>query len=257
MTAPKNPFKSLLQTDQKSIGLWMGLCDPYAAEIVGRAGFDWVLIDGEHAPNDLRSIVGQLQVAEPHVASIVRPPMAEPWLIKQLLDAGVQSFLIPMVNSAEEARAVVAATRYPPDGIRGVGHVLGRASHFGAVPDYIATASNEICIIVQIESRAAVENLEEILAVEGVDAAFVGPADLAADCGYATDINAPEMRALVADTLGRIKAFGKPAGIIDFPDDAIDGHFANGAQFVAVGADLVMMAAMLRDLAAKWKGRIG
>ena len=257
MPAPENRFKALLTGGRRSIGMWMGFCDPYVAEAVARAGFDWVLIDGEHAPNDLHAIVRQLQVVEPHVAPVVRLPMAEPWLIKQVLDAGAQSLLIPMVNSAEEARAVVRAMRYPPRGIRGLGHALGRGSNFGAVADYVTTIEEQLCLVVQIESRQAVENLEEILAVEGVDAAFVGPADLAADCGHAADIGHPDMQDLVARTLRRIAAAGKPAGIIDFPDAAIEGHFANGAQFVAVGADLIVFAAAMRGLAQKWKGRIG
>ncbi len=256
MTAPVNPFKAQLASGQRSIGLWMSLCDPYLAEVVARAGFDWVLIDGEHAPNDLAAIVRQLQVLEPHVAPVVRLPMNEPWLIKQVLDAGVQSLLAPMVNTAEQARALVRAMRYPPDGIRGVGYHAGRASRFNAVPDYAVTANAQMCLVVQIESAEGFSNIEEILAVEGVDAAFVGPSDLAADMGYLHDPNGAEMQARVAEALGRIKAAGKPAGIIDGPDEAIERHFASGAQFVAVGADIVLFAQMLRDLSAKWKGRI-
>ncbi|WP_369795987.1 HpcH/HpaI aldolase/citrate lyase family protein [Puniceibacterium sp. IMCC21224] len=234
----------------------MGLCDPYAAEVVARSGFDWVLIDGEHAPNDLPSVTRQLQVVSPFTAPIVRLPMSEPWLIKQVLDAGAQTLLIPMVNSAEDARALVRAMRYPPDGIRGMGHVLGRGSNFGRIADYSASANDQMCLIVQIETRAAVEALDEIMAVDGVDGVFVGPADLACDMGYTNDMNNPVMLDVVADTLRRITAAGKPAGIIDFPDAAIDQHFANGAQFVAVGADVVMLGRLLADLASKWTQRI-
>jgi 4-hydroxy-2-oxoheptanedioate aldolase len=221
MAAPQNRFKALLRDKPRSIGMWMGMCDPYMAEAVARAGFDWVLIDGEHAPNDLRSIVAQLQVLEPHVAPVLRLPVNEPWLIKQALDAGVQSLLAPMVSTADQARAIVRAMRYPPHGIRGVGYPLGRASHFNAVPDYAATANDQMCLIVQIETQAGYDNLEAILAVEGVDAAFVGPADLAADMGYLTDMNNPVMLDRVADALRRIRAAGKPAGIIDVTDKAI------------------------------------
>ncbi len=256
MPAPENHFKRALREGRRSVGLWMGLCDPYAAEVVARAGFDWVLIDGEHAPNDLAAIVRQLQVLDPHVSPIVRLPMGEPWLIKQVLDAGAQSLLIPMVNSAEDARSLVQAIRYPPEGIRGMGYVLGRASGFGAVDEYAATANDQMCLIVQIETREALENLDEILAVQGVDAAFVGPADLAADMGHGADINVPQMQRVVAETLRRITAAGKPAGIIDFSDDALDRHFANGAQFVAVGADVVILSRELRALSSKWKDRI-
>lgn len=257
MAAPQNPFKTLLRVKPRSIGLWMGMVDSYVSEIVARAGFDWVLIDGEHAPNDLRAIVAQLQVIDPHVAPVVRLPLTEPWLIKQALEAGVQSLLAPMVNTADEARDIVRAMRYPPDGIRGVGFPLGRASYFNAVDDYAATANEQMCLIVQIETQAGYDNLEDILAVDGVDAAFVGPADLAADMGYLTDMNNPVMQDRVADALRRIRAAGKPAGIIDVPDEAIERHFANGASFVAVGADLVIFAETVRALASKWQTRIG
>jgi 4-hydroxy-2-oxoheptanedioate aldolase len=256
MAAPENTFKTNLLAGKRSIGCWMSLCDPYTAEVTARAGFDWVLIDGEHSPNDLTAITRQLQVVDPHTSPIVRLPMGEPWFIKQVLDAGAQTLLIPMVNTAEEARALVRAMRYPPDGIRGMGAVLGRASHFGGASDYVATANDQMCLIVQIETRTAVENLDAIMAVEGVDGVFVGPADLAADMGHGTDINAPEMKAMVADTLRRIKAAGKPGGIIDFDDDALEQHFANGAQFVAVGADIVFLSRGLSALAQKWTSRI-
>ncbi len=256
MAAPINRFKASLAEGRRSIGCWMGFCDPYAAEATARAGFDWVLIDGEHAPNDLAAITRQLQVLDPHTSPIVRLPMGEPWLIKQVLDAGAQSLLIPMVNSAEEARELVRAVRYPPDGIRGMGYVLGRASGFGTVEDYAATANDQICLIVQVETRAGLAALDEILTVEGVDAVFVGPADLAADMGHTTDPNAPEMQAVVADTLRRIAASDKAAGIIDFSNTALKQHFEDGAQFVAVGADIVFLARGLRDLATKWQDHI-
>ncbi|MDU8910219.1 HpcH/HpaI aldolase/citrate lyase family protein [Aestuariicoccus sp. MJ-SS9] len=254
MPAPQNAFKRQLASGQRSIGCWMCLCDPYVAEIVARAGFDWVLIDGEHAPNDLVTITRQLQVVDPHCAPLVRLPMAEPWLIKQVLDAGAQNLLIPMVNSTDDARAIVRAMRYPPQGIRGVGHALGRASRFGAEADYARNANDELCLIVQIESVAATEALDDILAVEGVDAAFIGPADLAADMGLTPD--AAEAQALVATTLRRIAEAGKPAGIIDFADSAIDAHFENGAQFVAVAADVLFLSRGLRGLASKWTGKL-
>lgn len=256
MAAPQNRFKASLANGTRSIGCWMGLCDPYSAEITARAGFDWVLIDGEHAPNDLAAITRQLQVLEPHTSPIVRLPMQEPWLIKQVLEAGAQSLLIPMVNSADEARALVRAMRYPPKGIRGVGHALGRASQFGTVQDYAATANAQMCLIVQVETRAGLGALDEILTVEGVDAVFVGPADLAADMGHGTNPAAPEMQAVIADTLRRIAASDKAAGIIDFSDDALAQHFGNGAQFVAVTADVVFLANGLRALATKWQNHV-
>ena len=253
MSAPKNLFKDALAQGQRQIGLWMGLADPYASEIVARSGFDWVLIDGEHSPNDLAAIVRQVQVIEPHTHPVVRLPMGEPWLIKQVLDTGVQSLLIPMVNSAAEARALVRAMRYPPEGIRGMGGALARATNFGRTPDYAATANDEMCLIVQVETGAALEALDEILEVEGVDGVFVGPADLSADLGFPGRADAPEMRKVVAETLGRIAASGKAAGIIDFSEDAIEGHFDAGAQFVAVGSDVTFLSRGLSALSAKWR----
>ncbi|SIS84468.1 2,4-dihydroxyhept-2-enedioate aldolase [Roseivivax lentus] len=253
MAAPVNSFKPALRTGKRQIGLWMGLTDPYAAEIVATAGFDWVLIDGEHAPNDLQAIARQLQVIAPHTHPIVRLPMGEPWLIKQVLDTGAQTLLIPMVDSAEEARALVRAMRYPPEGIRGMGGMMGRATAFGRVADYPGTANDQMCLIVQIESGAALSALDEILAVDGVDAAFVGPADLSADLGYPGRADAPEMRKIIAETLGRIAASGKAAGIIDTGDAALEAHFAAGASFVAVGADVSFLSLGLQALARKWQ----
>lgn len=255
MAAPKNPFKAALAAGERQIGLWMGFADPYAAEVVARAGFDWLLIDGEHAPNDLAAIARQMQVISPHSHPIVRLPMGEPWLIKQVLDTGVQTLLIPMVNSAEEARALVRAMRYPPEGIRGMGGALGRATNFGRDKDYVASANDEMCLIVQVETGTALEALDEILAVEGVDGVFVGPADLSADLGYPGRADAPEMRQLVAETLARIAASEKAGGIIDFSEEAIAAHFEAGAQFVAVGADVTFLAQGLSALSAKWRGR--
>lgn len=158
-----------------------------------------------------------------------------------------------MVNSAEEARALVRAMRYPPEGIRGMGGVMGRATNFGRVEDYVATANDEMCLIVQVETGAALDALDEILAVGGVDGVFIGPADLSADLGYPGRPDAPEMKRVVAETLGRIAASDKAAGIIDFSEAAIAGHFEAGAQFVAVGADVTFLARGLSALAVKWK----
>ncbi|MBV2359742.1 HpcH/HpaI aldolase/citrate lyase family protein [Thalassococcus sp. CAU 1522] len=253
MSAPRNRLKALLAEGRTTFGLWSALADPYLSEIVARAGFDWVLIDGEHGPYDLKAMIQQAQVTEPYAAPVVRLPMAEPWLIKQVLDGGIQSLLIPMVNSADEARAIVRAMRYPPHGIRGMGHVLGRASVFGAASDYVNTVQDELCLIVQIESRAGLAALDEICAVDGVDCVFVGPADLAADLGKPFD--GPEMREIVDTALRRIVELGKPAGIIDVPNDCIQRHLDSGATFVGVGADVVILSQVLRDLAGKWKGR--
>lgn len=256
MPAPVNRFKERLKNGDRMVGLWAAMCDPYATEVTARAGFDWLVIDGEHAPNDIQSLTAQMQVVQPLCPAIIRLPMNEPWLVKQALDAGAQTLLAPMINTAEEARAMVRAMRYPPDGIRGVAHPLGRCSYFGEITDYGTTAQDQLCLIVQVESCASVENLEEILAVEGVDAALIGPADLAADMGHHRDMFHADVQKVLAETLGRIHAAGKPAGIFEAREDAIQRHFNSGAQFVGVGADVVMFSRLLRETAAKWKDRI-
>ncbi|WP_299297258.1 HpcH/HpaI aldolase/citrate lyase family protein [uncultured Tateyamaria sp.] len=254
MPAPKNRFKAAIQGDRPHMGCWVGLATQYAAEIVGTAGFDWLLIDGEHAPNDLRSIsdqVGILQASDSDV--VVRLPNGDADLIKQVLDAGVQTLLIPMVDSAEQARDLVRAVRYPPHGIRGVGYALGRASRFAAIPDYLTTADQEICLLIQVESRKGIEALDEILAVEGIDGVFIGPADLSVDLGYAPTADAPEIHAIVLDALDRIHAAGKASGILTLDWDFIAKCIAHNASFVAVGIDVLTLANGLRALAADAK----
>ncbi len=250
MTAPVNRFKQKLKGSTMQYGCWVGLADSYAAEISAQAGFDWLLVDGEHAPNDLRSIMQQLQViAASNSDAIVRLPVADTALIKQMLDAGAQSLLIPMVDSAEQAAAVVKATRYPPDGIRGVGSALARASHFNAIPDYLTTANQEICVIVQIESCAAIDALDDILAVEGIDGAFIGPADLAADMGFIDNAKAPEVMDVIENTLKKISASNVAAGILAMDKDFIARSEAAGATFIGVGVDVILFADAMRSLA--------
>lgn len=249
-----NSLKARLAAGETLFGCWVGMTSAYAAEIVGHAGFDWVLIDGEHAPNDLPSLVSQVQVLDPMPPEVVvRLPMAEPWLIKQVLDAGVRNLLIPMVNSADDARAIVRAMRYPPRGMRGVGHALGRASRFGLDAAYQETADDGLCLVVQIESGAAVDALDDILAVDGVDAAFVGPADLGADMGL--DQGSEALNRVVETTLRRIRASGKPAGIIALDDSVIARHLNDGASLVAVAVDVLTLSHGLRARAQRWTGR--
>lgn len=256
MPAPLNRFKAALASDTPTLGLWLALGTGYAAEIAATAGFDWLLIDGEHAPNDLVTLHEQLMALAGHdVSPVVRIPHNDPALIKQVLDLGAQSLLCPMVNSADEARAIVAATRYPPRGIRGVGHMLGRASAFNGIPDYLETAENQICLIVQAESVAAIDALEEICAVDGVDGVFIGPADLCADMGLLPDTTHPDVRAAVQDGLRRIRATGKAAGIIDGDPALIQQDIDAGANFVALGADVLLLADAMRGLVKTWKAR--
>jgi 4-hydroxy-2-oxoheptanedioate aldolase len=254
MPAPRNTFKAALAARQSQIGLWLGLADPYMAEISAGAGFDWLLIDGEHGPNHIRSILGQLQaVAALPSHPVVRVPIGESWIIKQVLDLGAQSILVPMVETAEQARTLVRAVRYPPQGMRGVGAALARASSFNMVPDYLQTANAEICLLLQIESRAGLAKLDEIAAVDGVDGVFIGPSDLAADMGYLGNPGAPEVQAAVRESLDRIVRSGKAAGILTADARLGQGYIAQGATFVAVGTDVTLFAKAAAGLAAQFK----
>lgn len=254
MPAPTNPFKAALQQGRPQVGLWLALANAYTAEIAGHAGFDWLLIDGEHAPNDLPGMLAQLQaIAGTGAHPVVRLPASEPWMIKQVLDIGAQSILIPIVESAEQAQRIVAATRYAPEGIRGIGAALARASRFNAIPDYIATAANEICVLVQVETKAGLAALDALIATPGVDGIFVGPADLAADMGFPGQPGHPQVQTAVTDALRRIIEAGRPAGILSSDPDLLAGYFEMGVSFVAVGSDIGVLTGGLHTLQQRWK----
>ena len=255
MSAPTNTFKQALGQGRRQIGCWMSFADAAAAEIMGTAGFDWLVVDGEHAPNDIRSIRDQLIALEASPSHpVVRVPIGETWLIKQVLDAGAQTVLVPMVESADQARELVRACHYPPKGTRGVGASGARATRFGLVPDYIATADREICLLVQVESRAGIAALDDILEVEGVDGVFIGPADLSTDMGHKGDSAAPEVREVIAGAIARIQAAGKAPGILSTTEEATQAYLEMGAQFLAVGLDVLVLARHARALAERWKG---
>ena len=248
MPAPHNSFKAAVQTGRAQMGCWLGLADPYSAEIAAGAGFDWLMIDGEHAPNDLRSIIAQLQVIQGSPSpAIVRPVVGETWMIKQLLDAGAQTLLIPMVESADQARELVRAVTYPPHGVRGVGSALARASDFAAISDYLTTARDEICLLVQVENRKGLAALDDILAVEGIDGVFIGPSDLAADLGHIGQLAAVEDTVL--DALRRIAASGKAAGVMALQPEFQKSCLAAGARFMATAIDVTLFASTLRQAA--------
>ena len=254
MPAPTNTFKARLKAGERLIGLWMTLADIYSAEVVGTAGFDWVVVDGEHSPNDIRSMRDQLialEASDTH--PVVRVPIGETRLIKQVLDIGAQTVLVPMVETAEQAKELVRACRYPPTGARGVGASAARASRFGSIPDYIATADDQICLLVQVENRAGIANIDEILEVDGVDGVFIGPADLSTDMGHSGNSSAPEVEEVILATLQRIKAAGKAPGILSTKDETTALYRDGGAQFLAVGIDLLMLARATRDAATTWK----
>ncbi|NNE53669.1 MAG: HpcH/HpaI aldolase/citrate lyase family protein [Sulfitobacter sp.] len=253
MPVPENPFKAALQEGRTLFGCWLGLADPYSTELMGTAGFDWLVIDAEHGPNDLRSTLGQLQVLEASAShAIVRVPIGETYLIKQVLDAGAQTVLVPMVESADQARQLVRDVTYPPHGDRGVGYALTRASRFNEIADYGTTADEQICLLVQVENRRGIENLDEILAVEGVDGVFIGPADLAADMGQMGNALHDDVQGVIMEAIARIRAADKAPGILSTHDPMTHAAIAAGAQFVAVGADVLLLARGARGLAQKW-----
>jgi 4-hydroxy-2-oxoheptanedioate aldolase len=252
--APQNHFKQRLHAGERQIGLWLGLADPYAAELIAGAGFDWLVIDGEHAPNELRSTLAQLQALSAHpVSAVCRPPTGESWMIKQLLDIGCQTILVPMVETVEQAKDLVRAVKYPPRGMRGVGAGLARASRFNAIPDYLATADEQTCLLLQLETCAGLDQLEAIAAVDGVDGIFIGPADLAADMGYLGRPGQAEVQARVEDAITRIVATGKAAGILTSDQQLARRYLELGARFVAVGSDIGLIGTAARQLAAAYR----
>ncbi|MDC9594547.1 4-hydroxy-2-oxoheptanedioate aldolase [Xenorhabdus sp. IM139775] len=248
-----NKFKHALKTGQPQIGLWLGLCSGYSAEILAGTGFDWLLIDGEHAPNDIATILAQLQGIAPYPSQpVVRPAWNDPVITKQLLDIGAQTLLFPMIQNAAQAREAVRATRYPPAGIRGVGSALARASRWNRIPDYLSRANDEICVLVQAETREALQNLPEIAAVEGVDGVFIGPADLSADMGYLDNPQHPEVQAAIEHAIAQIQSFGKAAGILMTHADAAEHYLNLGARFVAVGVDTSLLTGAANALAKRF-----
>jgi 4-hydroxy-2-oxoheptanedioate aldolase len=242
MPAPINSFKAALAAGTPQIGLWLGLANPITADLCANAGFDWLLIDGEHAPNDIRSMLSQAQIIGSRSHTIVRPPLGETHLIKQILDLGVQTILVPMVETAAQAASLARAMLYPPHGVRGVGAALARASTYGTTPAYLTSANAQTCLLLQIESRAGLDALDAIAMTEGVDGIFIGPADLAADMGYLGDPTAPEVQAAIDDAIKRIIAQGKAAGILT-SDRTLARHYLDlGATFVAVGSDVGLLS---------------
>ena len=255
MDMPVNTFKQRLLAGEAQVGLWLGLADPYCAELAANAGFDWLLIDGEHAPNDLRSLLGQLQAVAPYPAQpIIRPPIGDPVLIKQLLDIGVQTLLVPMVDSAAQAAELVRAMRYPPSGIRGVGSALARASRWNSIPGYLDKADEQMCLLVQIENLDGLANLDAIAAVEGVDGVFIGPADLSAAMGHRGNPGHPEVQAAIEDAITRIRRAGKAVGILSADEALARRYLELGCSFVAVGVDTSLLMKALQGLAGRFKG---
>ena len=250
---PQNAFKRALKAGKPQIGLWSSLSSHYTVEVIAGAGYDWLLLDCEHSPNDLESLLAQLQACAPYPTSaVVRVPWNDMVNIKRVLDIGAQSLLIPYVCSPEEARAAVAATRYPPAGVRGVAGTT-RATRFGRVKDYAKRAHEEICVLLQVETQSALQNIEAICGIDGVDGVFIGPADLHASMGHAGETANPKVKPLIDDAIRRIRKAGKAPGILT-PNEADARHWLEcGALFVAVGSDAGILARGADALAAKFK----
>ena len=254
MDLPVNRFKRAIRDGRQQIGLWCSIPGGTVAEVLAGAGYDWIVFDTEHSPGDPASVLAQLQAAAPYpVSAVVRPTTNDVAEIKRYLDIGAQTLLIPYVQDADEARAAVAAMRYAPAGLRGVSGWT-RATRFGRIPDYARRAADELCLIVQVETAEALARIDAIAAVEGVDGLFIGPADLAASLGHAGDLMHPEVVAAVEGAIARIRAAGKPAGIL-----TLDRAFAArcvglGTVFTAVGTDGGLLSSAADALRAAFPG---
>lgn len=250
---PRNRFKQALAAGERQVGLWSGLASPIAAEILAGAGFDWIVIDGEHGPNDITTLLPQLQAMR---GSTAEPVFRVPWndmvILKRAMDVGARTLLIPFVQDAEEAKRAVAATRYPPLGIRGVS-VTPRANDYGRVQNYHKNAHLDTCVLLQVETRTALKEIEAIAAIDGVDGIFIGPSDLAADFGHLGNPKQPEVQAAMKDAATRIRATGKAAGMLTGNLDDVEGLFAMGYNFTAVGSDVGLLARTAEQVAVRFK----
>jgi 4-hydroxy-2-oxoheptanedioate aldolase len=253
MELPKNGFKHALAAGKPQIGLWSSLSSNYSVEVIAGAGFDWILLDSEHSPADLENLLTQLQAAAAYSTHpVVRVPWNDMVTIKRTLDIGAQSLLVPYISSADEARAAVSYVRYPPKGVRGVAGTT-RATRFGRIKDYARRAHEEICLLLQVETQTGLDAIEAICGIDGVDGVFIGPADLHASLGHAGEIANPKVKPVIDDAIRRIRRAGKAPGILT-PNEEDARHWLDcGALFVAVGADVGILARGAEALAAKFK----
>lgn len=255
MNLPENAFKRAILAGGPQIGLWCMIPNSFVTEALAGAGFDWLLLDTEHSPSDVLTVLPQLQAAAAYnVSTVVRPASNDPVLIKRILDCGAQSLLIPYVQSAKEAEAAVAAIQYPPAGIRGIAGMT-RASRFGRVEGYAKRAEQELCLLVQVETKSSLDAIEEIAAVDGVDGIFIGPGDLSASLGYPGELFHPEVITAIEDAIKRIRAAGKPAGILTYDIAFAQRCMELGTLFTAVGADLAILTRGVDRLAGEFKKR--
>ncbi|MGB0506472.1 MAG: HpcH/HpaI aldolase family protein [Pikeienuella sp.] len=249
----ENRIKQRLANGDVTYGIFLGLANALASEVSAPAGFDWLLIDGEHAPNDVQTIKSQMDALTRHSDDVfVRIRDRDPSHLKHLLDIGVRNFLAPVVDTAEQAQALVDASRYPPEGVRGVGALGARATNFGRNPGYLKEANKGICMIVQIETRLGLSNMDEILAIDGVDGIFFGPSDLSADFGYIGQGGHPEVKAAVIDGCKRGRKAGKAVGVMTLDDTLIADYRDAGANFLSIGLDTNLLAKAVDALAQKW-----
>jgi 4-hydroxy-2-oxoheptanedioate aldolase len=255
MDLPRNTFKAALLEGRQQFGMWCSINDTTIAELMAGCGYDWLLFDAEHAAMDAQSVLPLMQAVAPYPThAAVRPPSLDPVEIKKLLDFGAQTLVIPQVQSAAEARLAAAAVAYPPDGIRGVAGIT-RASRFGAVKDYIRTARSEICLIVQVETKAGLEALDDIVTTPGIDGVFIGPADLAASLGYPGEPSHPEVRRACVTAIRRIRELGKPAGFLSLDRAVLEEVVEAGSIFTAIGVDTAILRQGALDCIGSWRGR--
>jgi 4-hydroxy-2-oxoheptanedioate aldolase len=253
MDLPKNAFKAAIKAKKPQIGLWCSIPSNYTAELLAGAGYDWLLLDTEHTPIDIETVITQLQAVAPYPTTpIVRVPWNDRVTIKRYLDIGIQTLLIPQVDTVEEARAAVAHTRFPDTGVRGVAGST-RASRFGRVKNYHVNAHNEICTLIQVESREALTHIEAMAAIDGIDGIFIGPADLHASLGYLGERAHKDIMPVIDDAIVRIAKAGKAAGILTDSEENARRWLKCGATFVAVGSDVGLLAKNADALAAKFK----
>nr|WP_302564796.1 aldolase/citrate lyase family protein [Cupriavidus basilensis] len=263
---PSNAFKRAIAQHQTQIGLWLATADAYVAEMIAGTGYDWLLIDGEHAPNDLRATLAQLQaigsaadslpsgVTAPH--PVVRLPVGDPVLVKQYMELGVQTLLVPMVDTPEQALEMARAMRYPPEGTRGMGSGLARSSRWLRYPNYIHEANEQACLLVQVESVEALRRIDAIAATPGVDGVFIGPADLSASMGLHGQAQHPDVVGAIRQGFERIHQAGKAAGILATVEGQAHQWIDAGASFVAVGVDISLLSKAAEALAARFPSRI-
>jgi 4-hydroxy-2-oxoheptanedioate aldolase len=255
MEMPRNTFKRALREGRSQIGLWVGMADPSVADLLGGVGFDWLCLDAEHSPNDVRTVLAQVQALAAHRShAVVRPVHGATEVIKQYLDIGVQTVLVPMIETPAQAAQVVAATRYPTRGNRGVASATTRASRWGSIAGYFEQADEEICVIVQVESVRGLDNLAAIAAVEGVDGIFFGPADLAASMGYLGKPNEPLVQQAIMEGIGTVRRAGRAVGSLTADVKLARQYLSLGANFVAVGIDMMLLSKAATDLAAQFAG---